>query len=724
MDITQRLVLPADVSIVPVREIDDAMRARFTHTASDYVVSRTRSRSASHVIDAASVTLIESFRTAHTVADAVIAYGRSTDSDPERTLTEAYPMLRRLVDSGLLVPEGTRLADRITPTLALGSRVDQWTVVACVHLLADTELYQVRDDAGHFAALKIAPEPEREHEAAMLEHLGWRLYARDPYLIMDWCDGIDAERAAAEVRGDRRALLILVRTIAEAYAALHAEGIVHGDVHPHNVLVDAAGRVRLIDFAYARRVESDAPAPPRVGVAFYAEPEMATPVTPAGEQYSLGALLYFLIAGRHYCDFPLERAAFNKAIAEAQPLPFAEPWPEMEAVLGRALAKMPDDRWASVVDMAAALPTTAVAPAATPTTGALSLAMLSDVIARAETAPPYETGPTASIVSGMAGLALMLYRAAVVRESAELLSLADRWATRAAVAMTSPSAFNGENPRLRELRGHVSPYHTASGVHCVQALIANAAGDTISLAESVDAFIRATSAPCTSAELMFGHAGVLIATAWLVDAMAGVHRAHVQRLTVHGDRIFAAMPDCRGISWLGAAHGWTGVLYAALRWCKATGRAVPAEIDARLDELAGFGEPWGRGLRWPQSRDAEPRYLSGWCNGTAGLVHLWTLAGRDELAERAAWHVWEHPPEGLGSLCCGMAGAAYALLSRGWRQRAIQLADRAARAIVRESDTRDGLWYGEPGVALLAADLEAGGDGCMPLFSAEGWSPR
>ncbi len=722
MDMTQRLVLPADVSIVPVREIDDATRARFAHTTSDYVVSRTRSRSMSHVIDAAAASLIESFRTAHTVADAVIAYGRSTDCDPERTLTEAYPMLRRLVNAGLLVPEGDRLADTITPTLALGSRIDRWTVVACVHLLADTELYQVRDDAGEFAALKIAPDCS--YEAAILEYLGWRVFAREPYLIMDWCDGIDAERAAAEVRGDRHTLLALVRAIVDAYVALHAKGIVHGDVHPHNVLVDAAGHVRLIDFAYARRLASDAPAPPRAGVAFYAEPEMATPVTPAGEQYSLGALLYFLVTGRHYCDFPLDRAAFNAAIAETKPLPFTEPWPEMEALLGRALAKAPRDRWPSVADMAAALPTIALEPRATATTGALSLAMLSDVIARAETAPPYETGPTASIVSGMAGLALMLYRTAILRESPHLLSLADRWATRAAAVMTSASAFDGENPHLHERRGDVSPYHTASGVHCVQALIANAAGDTISLAESIDAFIGATSAPCTTAELMFGHAGVLVATAWLVDALAGAHAVHVHKLIAHGDRVFAAMPDCRGIAWLGAAHGWTGVLYAALQWCHVVRREVPPEIETRLDELAAFGEPWGRGLRWPQSRDAEPRYLSGWCNGTAGFVHLWTLAGRDELAERAAWHVWEHPSEGLGSLCCGMAGAAYALWRRGWRQRAIQLADRAARAIVRESDARDGLWYGEPGVALLAADLEAGGDGCMPLFSAEGWSAR
>lgn len=537
---------------------------------------------------------------------------------------------------------------------------------------------------------------------------------------MEWIDGIDAERAAAEIRGDRPALLALVRAILGAYGALHAKGVLHGDVHPHNVLVDAAGCVRLIDFAYAQCAGMDAP---RAGVAFYAEPEQVAPVTPAAEQYALGAVLYFLITGRHYCDFPLERAAFQRAIAEAQPLPFAEPWPEMEAVLRRALAKAPHDRWSSVAEMVSALPRTA-APRYTSPTGTLARTMLTDVLARAETMAPYQTGPTASIVSGMAGLALMLYRVALVRDSAELLSLADRWAARAAAAVSTPTAFDGANDRLRELRGDVSPFHTASGVHCVQALIANASGDTISLTESVDAFIRATAAPCASAELMFGHAGVLVATAWLVEALAGVHHAPVRRLIAHGDRVFAAMPDCRDIAWLGAAHGWTGVLYAALRWCHAAGRSVPDRIVARLDELAACGEPWGRGLRWPQRLDAEPRYLSGWCNGTAGLVHLWTLAGRDELAERAAWHVWEHPPEGLGSLCCGMAGAAYALLSRGWRERAQQFADRAARTIVRESDTRDGLWYGEPGVALLAADLEAGGDGCLPLFSAEGWSSR
>jgi eukaryotic-like serine/threonine-protein kinase len=727
MDTAQRLVLPADVELVPVRALDDATRTRFTHRESDYLVSRARSRSTSHVIDAAAATLVESFRTPHTVVDAVIAYGRSTGCDPEHALVDAWPMLRRLVDVGFLVPED---APPLIPMLALGARVGPWTVVACIQLLTDTEVYQVRDDAGQFFALKIAPQPEREHEAAMLAHLG-TLVAHEPYLVTDWFDGIDAERTAAEIRSDRPALIALARSILGAYAALHARGVVHGDVHPRNVLIDAAGRVRLIDFAYARRLDSEQPAPPRAGIAFYSEPECTAEATVAGEQYALGALLYYLITGAHYCNFPLERAAFHRAIRETPPLAFVEPWPEMEAVLRRALAKTPEARWASVAEMASALPSpekTAPPPA---TTGALARAMLSDVIARAESDPPYATAPTASVVSGMAGLALMLYRASVLRESASLLALADRWVTRAAAAIPAPTAFDSENARLSELRGHVSPYHTASGVHCVQALIANAAGDRVSLADAVAAFIATTSAPCASAEVMFGSAGVLIATSLLVEAMAGVH--HVDQLVAHGNHIVDAMPDCGEIAWTGAAHGWTGVLYASLRWCKAAGRDVPHTVVARLDELASYGEPWGRGLRWPQSIDpATPerhRYLSGWCNGTAGLVHLWTLAGRDDLAERAAWHVWEHPPEGLGSLCCGMAGAAYALLLRAnkdrqWRYRAIQLADRAARSIVRESDTRDGLWYGEPGVALLAVDLESGGPGCMPLFSAEGWSAR
>ena len=68
-----------------------------------------------------------------------------------------------------------------------------------------------------------------------------------------------------------------------------------------------------------------------------------------------------------------------------------------------------------------------------------------------------------------------------------------------------------------------------------------------------------------------------------------------------------------------------------LRWFETSGTPVPALVEARLTELAGLGEPSGRGLRWrwEWAREGDAwvsMSMPGWCNGSAGYVFLWTLA--------------------------------------------------------------------------------------------------
>ena len=184
------------------------------------------------------------------------------------------------------------------------------------------------------------------------------------------------------------------------------------------------------------------------------------------------------------------------------------------------------------------------------------------------------------------------------------------------------------------------------------------------------------------------------------------------------------------------AHGWAGYLYASLRWCRAAGRALPAGLSVRLDELAERAHPHGRGLRWRWYAEsgADVGTMAGWCNGSAGFVFLWTLAEAAlgepryrRLAEGAAWNAWE-APDGHGTLCCGLAGRAYALLNlykQGggelWLARARELADRAAASIERTAESPDSLFKGAVGVAALAADLARPEAAVFPFFEEEGW---
>lgn len=178
------------------------------------------------------------------------------------------------------------------------------------------------------------------------------------------------------------------------------------------------------------------------------------------------------------------------------------------------------------------------------------------------------------------------------------------------------------------------------------------------------------------------------------------------------------------------------MLYATLRWSAVTRAGAPAAVTVRLQELASCSEPWGRGLRWRIRTHGPGEYMAGWCNGSAGYVHLFTLAhdvtGDDRwlsIATGAAWHAWEGGGA-VTSLCCGSAGQAYALLNlyrhdgdRAWLRRARELATRAASEPQDAApDSRhDSLYEGRVGVALLAADIENPDLARMPFFEHEGW---
>jgi serine/threonine-protein kinase len=186
------------------------------------------------------------------------------------------------------------------------------------------------------------------------------------YIVMPFVAGRTLKQIIAGQPLEILSALSISIQVADAIVAAHARGIVHRDIKPTNIIVNDQGQVKVLDFGLAKMLAGEEGHPDydqsmtEIGVPYgtmgYGSPEQAAGecVDHRTDIFSLGVVLYEMVTGRR----PFEgknRIEILHSVINSQPDPILDENPnappQLQAILDRALAKKPRERYRTMVEM-------------------------------------------------------------------------------------------------------------------------------------------------------------------------------------------------------------------------------------------------------------------------------------------------------------------------------------------------------------------------------------
>ncbi len=181
------------------------------------------------------------------------------------------------------------------------------------------------------------------------------------YIAAAFIDGQPLSDCIERYQGNHRLIAVLVRKLASALDSAHAKGIVHRDVKPHNVMIDAEGEPHLMDFGVAQvgdaaeKLTHDGAI---IGTPAYMSPEQAAggsaKVTADSDQYSLGVILFELLTGNTPFSGGASIIIFN-LLNTTPPAPrsLKQDLPrDLDTICQKALGREPEQRYRGCAAMA------------------------------------------------------------------------------------------------------------------------------------------------------------------------------------------------------------------------------------------------------------------------------------------------------------------------------------------------------------------------------------